>query len=278
MTLVTFASGKGSPGVTTLACLVGATWTPGRRVVIVECDPGGGDLAVRFNLSARIGWLTVAASARRDATATTIDSHLQRLPGGLEVLVGARRHDLWSGDELAHDAAMKALFRFSEEVDVIVDVGRLLPGFSDTEAWLRGSAVNCIVLRPDAASVIHVHERVEALRGTSIRQLGLVVVGRGRYSSKEIERFTGVPVLGEVPDDPVAAAVAAGERGTERRLSRSSLVVSARRLSATIVLSVADSQLHPDGSLSDQGKRLPDCDGTSLSHSLRPFTDHALQV
>jgi hypothetical protein len=203
---------------------------------------------------------------------------LQRLPGGLEVLIGARRPDLWGGDELTHDAATKALFRFAEKVDVIVDLGRLVPGFGGTEAWLRGSDVNCILARSDAASAIHVRGQAAALRDAGIRRLGLVVVGRGRYSSKEIGQFAGLPVLGEVPDDPAAAAVAAGERGSERRLSRSALVASARRLAAAIVLAIGDGHTRPEGSLSDRGERLPDCDDMALPRLLRPSDDRPLQV
>ena len=55
MRVVTFVSVKGAPGVTTLACLVAATWPDHRRVAVVEADPFGGDLAARFRLSTALG-------------------------------------------------------------------------------------------------------------------------------------------------------------------------------------------------------------------------------
>ena len=90
MTIVTFASVKGAPGVTTLACLVGATWPEQRKVMVVECDPSGGDLAARFQLSSRDGWPSFNAAARRGGADIAIEPHLQQLPGGLDVLVGTR--------------------------------------------------------------------------------------------------------------------------------------------------------------------------------------------
>ena len=54
MTIVSFSSLKGAPGVTTLSRLVGATWPEGRKVMLLECDASGGDLAARFQLSARM--------------------------------------------------------------------------------------------------------------------------------------------------------------------------------------------------------------------------------
>ncbi len=51
VTLIAVCSGKGSPGVSTLACVAGAVWPPDRRIVIAECDPSGNDLAARFGMS-----------------------------------------------------------------------------------------------------------------------------------------------------------------------------------------------------------------------------------
>ena len=93
MTLVAFASVKGAPGVTTLACLVGATWPSHRRVMVAECDPSGSDLAARFGLSSKRGWSTWATAVRRSGTPVAIEPHLQQLPGGLDVLVGSGGSD-----------------------------------------------------------------------------------------------------------------------------------------------------------------------------------------
>jgi hypothetical protein len=45
VTLIALASIKGSPGVTTAATALAASWPEGRQVLLVEADPFGGDLA-----------------------------------------------------------------------------------------------------------------------------------------------------------------------------------------------------------------------------------------
>ena len=236
MTLITFASIKGSPGATTLACLVGASWPVGRRAVVAECDPSGGDLAARFSLSTKTGWLSLAASARRGGAEASIESHLQKLPGGLEVLVGSHGGDVAGAGKVAGQEAGRALQEFAKgaEADVIVDLGRLRLDSADAQEWLAHSSAVCIVLRSDAASVLHVEGCSNALREMTGDAVSLVVVGRGPYSTSEIERFTGMPVMIDIPEDSAAAAVLTAGRGSERRLARSVLVRSARRLALTL--------------------------------------------
>jgi cellulose biosynthesis protein BcsQ len=73
VTVVMFTSIKGAPGVTTLTCLVGATWPSHRQVAVIESDPFGGDLAARFGLSAKRGWSTFsAASGESDPTSRSL--------------------------------------------------------------------------------------------------------------------------------------------------------------------------------------------------------------
>lgn len=235
MTVVSFASVKGAPGVTTLACLVGATWPEERQVMVVEFDPSGGDLAARFGLSSRCGWSTFAASTRRDASSALIAPHLQRLPGGLDVLVGTRASDLPAveGPEVA--LVSDIWDTRPAGWDALVDLGRLQPAGHDASRWLDRSDAVVVVSRSDAASVVQLRERAASLLTRCEHRIGLVVVGSGSYSGMEIERFTAIPLLGEIPFEPVAAAVASGEKGGGRRLSRSLLTVSAARLAGTLV-------------------------------------------
>ncbi len=230
MTVVAFASIKGAPGMTTLACLVGATWPEDRKVMVVECDPSGGDLAARFRLSSRIGWTSLISAARRSEPGILIESHLQQLPGGLDVLVGTTGSQ---ASELSRSLVTILAGASSSSHgpwDVLVDLGRLRPGDSNAGNWLDIADVVVIGLRNDAASVVQVRERRMADLSQWSDRLGLVVIGSHCYSSSEIEKFTGSPVLGEIPFDAQAAAVAAGQRSGERRLSRSLLCTSAIRL------------------------------------------------
>jgi hypothetical protein len=234
MTIVSFASIKGAPGMTTLACLVGATWPEGRKVMVVECDPSGGDLAARFRLSSRIGWPSLISAARRSEPDTLVESHLQQLPGGLDVLIGTRGNQSSDTDRTMVTALAAASSSSEGPWDVLVDLGRLFQGDSTAANWLDVSDVVVIGLRSDAASVMQVRERRVATLSQWHDRLALVTIGTHRHPSAEIERFTGIPVLGEIPFDSQAAAVAAGERNGERRLSRSLLCTSAARLATRL--------------------------------------------
>ncbi len=233
MTVIVFASAKGAPGVTTVASLVAATWPEDRKVILAECDPSGGDLAARFGLSSKCGWSSFATASRRAGPAAELGRHLQQLPGGLDVLIGGRSQD---GSELVTTTAL--LSRAASDPggprDLFVDLGRLLPGGLGAEGWLDHSDAVAIVLRSDAASVLQVRERARTLLSRCEDRVGLVVVRTGEYPGSDIERFTGIPLIGEMPFDPAGAAVATGGQGSRRRLSRSLLVMSAFRLGETL--------------------------------------------
>lgn len=234
MTVVSFGSVKGAPGVTTLTCLVGATWPDERQVMVVECDPGGGDLAARFHLSSRLGWPSFDAAARRDPSSAAAASHLQQLPGGLDVLVGTR-----GAEVLTTSNSLPALLASAKSApegswDVLLDLGRVGADEKKSTVCLEHSDSVVIVHCSDVASVMQVYERTTTVLGEHRDRIGLVVIRNGCYSSAEIEKFTGLPVVGEIPFDPSAASVATGEKPGERRLRRSQLVMSAHRLAVAL--------------------------------------------
>src|SRR4051812_17131410 len=77
-----------SSGATTLALAL-AGWID--RAVLVEADPDGGVLALRYGLGREPGLLTLAAA--RDVDETRLLEHTQRLPGGLPVAVAPESAD-----------------------------------------------------------------------------------------------------------------------------------------------------------------------------------------
>ncbi len=239
MTIVSFASIKGAPGVTTLACLIGATWPEQRQVVLVEADPSGGDLAARFHLSSRDGWPAFNASARRTGVDLNFETHLQQLPGGLDVLVGTRGLESDSAT-----GSMEALLScvatpVDRARDVLVDLGRLIPGGS--MGWIEHSDCVVVCTRGDAASLVQVRERASIVLGRCRGKVSLAIVGPRSYPKAEIEGFTGIPVIGEYPFDPAAAAVVAGEESGGRRLHRSALVSATTTMGSVLARGSTDS-------------------------------------
>jgi len=51
MSLIAFASVKGSPGVTTTVLALASVWPTSQHLIVAELDPAGGDLATRFGQS-----------------------------------------------------------------------------------------------------------------------------------------------------------------------------------------------------------------------------------
>ncbi len=220
VSILVLASVKGSPGVTTTACLLGSTWPNADRIVVAECDPSGGDLSARFALSARQGWTSLAASIRRGASGP-LGEHLQTLPGGLRVLIGSRdsspdcarlsRHFLERGRQFTDGPW-----------DIVADVGRIVRGDGTQTSWLGVADRVILVLRTDAGAVIHAKSWADTLPSDLKGRLALVTVGAKGYPNREIEGFTSLSVIGHLPEDREVARAVSGEPVTQRRLRRSS--------------------------------------------------------
>ena len=101
MSLIVLASDKGSPGVTTTAVALAGVWP--RRAILAECDPAGGDLVYRTPaesgapLNPNIGMLSLATTARHGLSAHQLEQHVQRMHGGLELVVGLATGDQSAG-------------------------------------------------------------------------------------------------------------------------------------------------------------------------------------
>ncbi len=146
--------------------------------------------------------------------------------------------------------------------DLLVDLGRILPGRPSPGGWVEHADTVVVVLRSDAAWVLQIRDASPTLLAGCLERTGLVVVPTGGYPSSEIQRFTGLPVIGEIPYDPAAAAIATDGHGSRRRLSRSSLVSSAFRLGSNLIGPVTQRRSSDD--CPDQSSRLgsePPSDG-----------------
>jgi len=223
MSLLALAAAKASPGVTTTAVALAATWPAERQVLLVEADPGGGDLAAWFGLPVEPGLVSLAAARR--STPPSVQGHTQPLPGGLRVLVGP------PGAEQA-TAALGLLpadvLAGLDATDVLADLGRLDPG-SPALPLARAARLLVLVCRPTLAELQHLAHRVAALREVC-GALGLLLVGGGPYPPAEVARTLGVEVLGTLPVDRHGAGLLAGASAGMPGLRRTRLVRAARTL------------------------------------------------
>ncbi len=223
MTFVALASVKGSPGVTTAATAIAASWPVGRKVLLVEADPFGGDLAPRYGSSVTGGLASLSVAARRTLTPEAVWEHTGELPGGLPVLFGLTNVNQAVANENAWPAIASALAGL--DADVVIDAGRLLPDFGGGIRHLLARAdIVAVLFAPTLEAIVHLRDMLPSL-AAEVRDRRLVVVptATAGYSAAEIGGTLSVGVGPAMPDDPHAAEALANRRSV-RRLERTRLL------------------------------------------------------
>lgn len=257
MALISFASAKGSPGVTQTVTGLAGVWTG--DVVVADLDPVGGDVGLRLRgedglpLDDSEGLLSYGAAVRGGRSAELSD-HLQVTDDGTQVLVGVAGPGQVQGLGPAWPHIATALR--GAEADVLVDCGRIGPGSPVLPVIERSSAL-IMVARSDVSALSHLRERLGWLRDT-LRAgsgepvpLAVLLVGDAgdQRSADDLERLLAsgginVPVLGTVAHDPktVKNLLTASERTLNRSLFIRSLLDVSHRVRA---LAASRDELRP---------------------------------
>lgn len=223
MAVVCIGSVRGAPGASTLAVLAAACWP--RPIALIEADPAGGALAVRYRLGRTPGLAGLAALVRHGVEQEALWQHAQMLPGELPVVVAPESGEVTAGILRDCAPALAAWCAGLEDVDVIIDCGRI--SFRDVTWPLCVAADETIVVaRPRAEELYPAAHRLRAMT-EEIPSAGLVLIGDRPHSPNEISSQLGVQVRGVVADDSWAAGVLT-VGGRSRGLRRSSLVRSVR--------------------------------------------------
>lgn len=228
MSIWVFTSLSESPGVTTTALLVAAASEP--PGLVVEADPFGGSLGARFGLAPRPGLATLAA-ARRDRSAEALRSHVQVLPGGLEVVVGLPSLAQSQALASAWDSLADAVGGLGQPV--VVDAGRLSTEAGAPVALLGRADVLAVVARPELSQIARLRAARETLVGINPRVV-LVLVGERPYRPAEVGAACDIELAGVIAHDPGGAGLAGGEAGSARVLRRSALARSAAALAQAL--------------------------------------------
>jgi hypothetical protein len=173
---------------------------------------------------------------------------VQRLDGGLEVIVGLATAEQGSGLVGMWGPVGELLDRVPG-VDVVADVGRLYPASPAAEVLTNASAV-VLVTRPSIDAVAHLRARAAAVLRELERRPGgpppvscvVVTTPRDDASPKQIDtvlRQAGLPVtvLGRIAYDPRGAGMLAGD--WVGRLDRSLLVRSTREVVGRLAQRIA---------------------------------------
>jgi MinD-like ATPase involved in chromosome partitioning or flagellar assembly len=236
--LVVVTGGKGGPGATTLAVGLAAAWAAaGRRVLLVDLDVAGGDVAAHLPvmevrrgvaalLSAGGGSGRVAPGAvLAESVAVALD-RTARGGGGLRVLVGLPRPD---GAGLLRPAVAVRMVEAARRVDglevVVVDAGRLLPGSVAAAALAVTGAVGVLAARADVPGALAAQRALLAAHEADAGPLAVVAVGVRRRSLADVAELAEAlehPVSGVVPAcrRQLGRALQTGHPPTRRRLGR----------------------------------------------------------
>lgn len=246
--MISLASVKGSPGVTSTALALAAVWP--RAVVLLEADPSGGDLAYRCKaahggpVAASKGLLQLAAAVRGGLPGPgAVADEAQLLACGVNLVQGVTR----AGQARAFSGLWPTIASacVDAEVDVIADLGRLdrtspvLP-LAEHSTYLLTVAVATL------ESVMHLREDVQDLLGT-LAQAGAIPVcpvlvgpdaraGRDRSDLDSLLDGAGIavrPTLSLPFDSKALARLEQGE-SPYGRLGRTLLMRGAKNLAASL--------------------------------------------
>lgn len=194
---------KGAPGATCTATALALQ----AGAVLVEADPAGGVLHARFATHPEPGLATLAAVSRHGGV-PDLHEHTQRLALGVDAVIAPA--DPQAAAVAVSTVAMHPAEVFAAPTPVVVDVGRLLPR-TPSRALASAADAVVVVARPDFDGLAALAHGLSALAGP-LRdgRVGIVLVGRGRYDAREIERALEVPVWACFPRDRVSAAILTG--------------------------------------------------------------------
>ena len=250
--IVSVCSDKGSPGVSTLATVLGMVW-PGLRAV-VEADTAGSDLSFRLHPAADTpdshlapdpSVAGLATAARLGLSAAGPVPFAQDTSLGVPVVPGVLSAERFRALRSLWPGLGQALAGWPGTV--LADLGRLSAGGAAVPVAQASTAV-LLLTRADLEGLFHVRDKVVELsgilgpgEGDRVR-VGVVVTAPVKVRRAAIEQVEQVlasigsptPVLGCLAQDPAAAqALWAGV--VTRRLAGSDLVRSARSVAESVL-------------------------------------------
>lgn len=244
MAVIAITSAKGSPGVTVTALALAVSWPVHRQVVLVEADPSGTDLMSGYFLAQAPpdrGLLQLSLNIRRQSLNQELWRQVYALDGDNRAFVVPGLVNPVQSSGLVWDDLARQLQDLSAStgLDVIVDCGRM--GLVGDPAPIRRRAdLLVMAIRPTLTGIRSAAVRIRELeadltqRGAGAEAVCAVLIGNGPYSAAEVSRTMRVPVVGEVPHDPHAAAVFADGANARRGFDTSPLLRTSRALAASL--------------------------------------------
>lgn len=250
MATICLLSAKGSPGVTTTMVGLTLAWStarPGRRALGLDADPIGGDVAagvLRGGAPTSAGVLPLATARGVGAVEAIEAATVQlRADGSAGLVPGIPDAARAGALVLAWDRLAEAAPAMAEAgVDLLVDAGRV-DLQSGVDPWLLGADLALLVVRPTLPAVTAARRLVTAWLApgstTSATPLRLVVVAQpSAYGAHEVASAAGLPLLAELPFEPVHASVHSAGAPGGRSFARSAYVRALQRCAGDVAAEV----------------------------------------
>lgn len=237
--LVGFMSAKGSPGVTTSTLTLASVWP--RTALVLEADPFGGDIRAGLGEGE---WPSTAglADVVVDLRSTGLDEALNRRvhkPASHAPPVLAGLGCVGQATSVPWSRLGAALARLTG-ADVLADCGRfaaadgVAPLLRECDALVLVTASSLRAIRATARIAPLLQEELAV--GPDDPRVSLLVVDADQpYPATQIATACRLPLLGELPDDPRAAAVWSDGAHPWRSFTRSPLQREARHIATRIV-------------------------------------------
>ncbi|WP_419708045.1 hypothetical protein [Promicromonospora sp. NFX87] len=254
--LITLASAKGAPGVSTTAIALAIHWP--RPVVILEADLSGSSIipgylrgqikhdrgVPRLTIAHNNGHLadelptqTLPLDPRRPADGPLL------IPGLFDAGTATAAKDLW-GPLASHLASQK-------DHDTIVDLGRLDAVSDHRDAFIRLADLSLLASTsrlPDILATRHLVRRREAKTTEGARaftNLRSLTIGPGKpYTAKEVAETVELRAVEPVGWDPkYASAFSDGVSRAPREYSKSEFSRSIDKLAADVSRQVREREL-----------------------------------
>jgi MinD-like ATPase involved in chromosome partitioning or flagellar assembly len=220
MTVIALTSTRSSPGVTSLAVALGLSWS--RRAVdplLIEADPAGGVLGLRFGLSSDVSLRTLRADMRRGYSAELVHRNSTDLRGVACLL--APTDPVLTTRSLECSAPSLADELVASARPTLIDIGRIFDR-SPSLPFAQCASQVLVVTRPSVDDVQSLLYGIRLLHAQDCI-VGLVVVGDLPHHPDEVAELAGVPIVGVVPDDRAVAGAFGGGRYSARKLRRTVL-------------------------------------------------------
>lgn len=256
MSVVAITSSRTSPGATTLAAGLATAWSHTcEHALLVEADPAGGVLSLRFDLAAAPSLATFGSDIRNGYSTDLLWSNTQDLRGVrcLTAPVDPRVAGSWV-ERIAPDLVEHLPTLGSPTV---IDLGCL--GDDGASVPLAAAAdTTLVVTAPQTAEVQAMLFQIRQLQRVGAN-VALVVVGDQPHDPQEIADLAGVPLAAVLPVDRGAAAALAGAKFSPKKFRRSLLWRTISGLAAALL----DEHL-----MHSRRTDLPDGDAANLAFPL----------